>query len=82
MPPCLIFFPILGRFCVHYFTGFNHSSAGPECWQVIAVTVGEKTKPLDRHGVIASFELFGFTEAQCKGAIPSGLSLILHEFLV
>lgn len=35
-----------------------------------------------RHGVIASFELFGFTEAQCKGAIPSGLSVILHEFLV
>ena len=34
----------------------------------------------DRHGVIASFELFGFTEAQCKGTVPSGLSLILHDF--
>lgn len=71
-------FPILGRFCVLYFTVFNHSSAGPECWQVTAVTVGST----GRHGVIASFELFGFTEAQCKGAIPSGLSVILHEFLV
>ena len=34
----------------------------------------------DRHGVIASFELFGFTEAQCKGTVTSGLSSILHDF--
>lgn len=36
---------------------------------ILYFTVHHSSGKVDRHGVIASYELFGFTEAQCKGAV-------------